>query len=407
MIDVMKAAAGTEAPTILFGAFDRHNFGDLLFPHIAAAMLPQANLVFAGLAERDLRQHGGHRVRALAGLARELGNSPVNIIHVGGEILACDAWQAAVMLSPPGQVQELVARYDTRPAERLAWAREMLGVAALAPYAVSREIFPRAGRILYNAVGGVDLDARAPSLRAEVFAKLQSADAVSVRDRRTLGHLEAQGVAASLVPDPAVMVAELFRTQIRQHGQRGEPAEIRRAFPQGYLAVQFSADFGDDATLSAIATQLDRISAASGHGIVLFRAGAAPWHDDPVCYQRLVTRMRATVKIFHSLVVWDICALIASSKAFCGSSLHGGIVAGAFALPHLYLLHPDQAGRPAKQTAYAETWKAPGLPVPVTVENMTEGTLLALAAERGQLEASAAVTAARYRQAFADLRCCL
>jgi len=24
------------APTIVFGAFDRHNFGDLLLPHIAA-----------------------------------------------------------------------------------------------------------------------------------------------------------------------------------------------------------------------------------------------------------------------------------------------------------------------------------------------------------------------------------
>jgi hypothetical protein len=29
-------------PTILLGAFDRHNFGDLLFPHLAAALLPVA-----------------------------------------------------------------------------------------------------------------------------------------------------------------------------------------------------------------------------------------------------------------------------------------------------------------------------------------------------------------------------
>jgi len=25
---------------VLFGAFDRHNFGDLLFPHLMAALLP-------------------------------------------------------------------------------------------------------------------------------------------------------------------------------------------------------------------------------------------------------------------------------------------------------------------------------------------------------------------------------
>ncbi|MBE0547855.1 MAG: polysaccharide pyruvyl transferase family protein, partial [Rubrivivax sp.] len=35
---------------ILFGAFDRHNLGDLLFPHIAAALLPGRTLVYAGLA---------------------------------------------------------------------------------------------------------------------------------------------------------------------------------------------------------------------------------------------------------------------------------------------------------------------------------------------------------------------
>ena len=45
-----------DIPTILFGAFDRHNFGDLLFPHVAAALLPGRKLAFAGLAERDPRQ---------------------------------------------------------------------------------------------------------------------------------------------------------------------------------------------------------------------------------------------------------------------------------------------------------------------------------------------------------------
>ena len=66
------------APTILFGAFDRHNFGDLLFPHIAAALLPGVEPIFAGLAERDLRPFGGHRVRALAELAAEYAPSPRN-----------------------------------------------------------------------------------------------------------------------------------------------------------------------------------------------------------------------------------------------------------------------------------------------------------------------------------------
>ena len=45
----------TARPCIIVGAFDRHNFGDLLFPHLAAAMLPGRELVFTGVAARDLR----------------------------------------------------------------------------------------------------------------------------------------------------------------------------------------------------------------------------------------------------------------------------------------------------------------------------------------------------------------
>src|SRR5512139_368676 len=163
-------AADTGTPVILFGAFDRHNFGDLLFPHIAAALLPAARLIYAGLAERDLRQHGGHRVRAIAELSRELGDDPVTLIHAGGELLTCDAWQAAVMLTPADQVQDIISRFDTRPAERLGWARGLLGMPDLAPYTVARALFPLAKQVIYNAVGGVDLDQREPALRAEVLA---------------------------------------------------------------------------------------------------------------------------------------------------------------------------------------------------------------------------------------------
>lgn len=115
---------------------------------------------------------------------------------------------------------------------------------------------------------------------------------MSVRDGQTLAHLAAAGITAHLLPDPAVMVAELFDARIRQHAAGGEMAQVLRTFPQGYLAVQFSADFGDDATLTTMAQQLDQVAAATGLGVVLFRAGAAPWHDDLACLQRVAARMR-------------------------------------------------------------------------------------------------------------------
>lgn len=388
-------------PTILFGAFDRHNFGDLLFPHITAALLERNNLIFAGLAERDLSCFDGHRVRALARLAADWDERPANIIHVGGELLTCDAWQAAVMLLPPDEVQNTIARFDRQSEERLEWVRSKLGISALAPYTVPRSQFPRESRIIYNAVGGVEFSELDPAMRTEVLANLKAANAVSVRDKQTLAQLEEAGITARLIPDPAVMVAVLFGRKIRQRAQEVEIAQILTAFPQGYIAVQFSADFGDDATLMEIAAQLDQVSISTGYGVVFFRAGAAPWHDDLHCYQRVAERMHVpSVKIITSLNLWDICALVAYSRIYCGSSLHGRIVAMAFALPRINLIHPDQVNRPAKQAAFADTWEEAGMPTTVEVNEIDHGIRHALLTDPRQLLQIAGKLVEHYRHGF-------
>ncbi|MCM5571142.1 polysaccharide pyruvyl transferase family protein [Burkholderiaceae bacterium FT117] len=424
-------------PVVLFGAFDRHNFGDLLFPHIAAAMLPDVEPLFAGLVERDMRALGGHRVRPLAGVPAALataaaltagGDRPgATLVHVGGEILTCDAWQAAVMLLPPELVQPTIGRLDAQPAQRIAWARSFLGGTGLAPYVASREGLPGIERVVYLGAGGTGLADCEPALRAEVIAKLSSADEVGVRDRHTLAQLRAAGIAARLMPDPAVMAAELFGDAIRT---RSGPAGIAGRFADGYLAVQFSADFGDDDTLDRLAAQLDRLAASTGLGVALFRAGAAPWHDDLGVLRRTAARLRpGSAAVFESLDLWDICALLAGSRGYCGSSLHGRIVATAFGLPRVNLLHPSTRPRRAgvaggyggdgdnggdrcdggeaptvgKQAAYAETWELPGLPTVAGVDDVAEAVGEALAADPAALAAHAASLAARYRRTFAEI----
>ncbi|MBS1169707.1 MAG: hypothetical protein H6R01_625 [Burkholderiaceae bacterium] len=397
----MNSPSADTTPLILFGAFDRHNFGDLLFPHIAAALLPDKNLLFAGLAERDLRAYGGHRVAALPGLLDELGGQKADLMHVGGEILTCSAWEAAAMLLPPETAQRTIVRLDARPQERPAWTREALRTDALAPYCVSRTRRKQINRVIFNAVGGVALDEIPASMRAEVLANLRAADAIGVRERHTLAHLSSAGITAHLMPDPAVMVAELFGDRIRQRCIQAEVAQIRQRFPHGYLAVQFSANFGDDATLSAIAAKLDQASAENGLGIVFFRAGAATWHDDLDVYRRCAARMTTTATaIFESLHLWDICALIAASRGFCGSSLHGRIVATAFALPHVSLLADESLPHASKQAAYASAWEPLAMIGMTGTRHLATQLAQALAANPELLRQTADRLAAEYRQGF-------
>lgn len=140
------------APLILFGACDRHNLGDLLFPHIAADLLAPREIVVAGLAACDLTPFGGHRVRAIGEVLREFPGA--TLIHAGGELLTCDAWEAAVMLLPAEEVPGIIARYDGRP-ERFDWAARFLGFPDRAPYCREKSQSPRHGERIFLGVGGV------------------------------------------------------------------------------------------------------------------------------------------------------------------------------------------------------------------------------------------------------------
>lgn len=392
--------ASMKRTTVLFGAFDRHNFGDLLFPHVLEALLPGENIVCAGLAERDMRPWGGHRVRAWHQLRDELKGAKVRLLHVGGELLTCSAWQAAVMLLPPQDAQAHIAYLERYAQEQAVWVRQMTGDDALAPYVMSRSRWPELASVAFHVVGGVNLPALPAPMQAEVLASLRSAHHVSVRDQTTQAHLRAAGLLPELVPDAAVRVAELFGATISQHAAQGEVLRLRETLPQGYLAVQFSAAFGDDATVATLAAQLDELAASTCLGMVLFRAGAAPWHDDLALLQRVAARMASPqVQVMQSLHLWDIIALIASSRGYCGSSLHGRIVAMAHALPRVGLAL-EHAGIGAKQRAFVQTWEPQEQPGVVCVADLAAAMQLALAMPSSRLADVANRLAAAHRQGW-------
>ena len=391
----MKTPATSEL--VLFGAFDRHNFGDLLFPHVMTALLPGRPFEFSGLVARDLQACGGHRVSALG--ARP---PPASLIHVGGELLTCTAWQAAVMLLDPAEAAAAIARYDDDPAAA-EWAARQLGTSRSIPYVAGRGAVAPGGRLIFNAVGGVEWTFLTAAQRVEVKAALVQADWVSVRDHVTQDALRAEGIDVPLCPDPAVMVAECCGEVIRQHQQQGTVKDIQSVFPQGYLACQFSGEFADDASLDALAQGLSQVAARTGLGLVLFRAGAAPWHDDPALIEKMQHRLPpGLARLFPSLHLWDICALIAASRGVVGSSLHGRIVALAYGLPRVSLIPPQQGGRPDKRTAFAETWEPQAVPRSVAASQIERAVMQALAVPASLLQENAAGLRERYLQSQAQ-----
>ena len=66
------------------------------------------------------------------------------------------------------------------------------------------------------------------------------------------------------------------------------------------------------------------------------------------------------LRIIESARLWDICALIATSRACIASSLHARIVATAFARPRLSLVPPGGSGQSRKLLTYLECWEPSG-----------------------------------------------
>jgi hypothetical protein len=371
-------------PLILFGAFDRHNLGDLLFPHLAARQAGRP-LVIAGLAARDLTAWGGHRVRAIGEVAQAWGDAPADLLHVGGEILTCSRFEAAVMLLPPDEAATPIRRFERHAAEGDRWAQEALDVPQQLAYVVPRSLFRRPRHFVFHGVGGVALDHLPAPLRDEALAALHVADRVCVRDATTHTHLAAAGIAADLAPDPAALTARLCSSEIARHAATGEGAALRARFPQGYLAVQFSADLGDDATLDQLATQLSEVQVESGLALVCFCAGLAPWHDDPTVYEGLLARLPpgSPTAIFRSAHIWDLGALLAHATAFCGTSLHGRIVASAFARPAVSLVR--RTSKLSKPAAYFATWDRGAGTSVATPEGLAAALETALSRDRAEL----------------------
>ncbi|MBI1285097.1 MAG: polysaccharide pyruvyl transferase family protein [Thiobacillus sp.] len=361
-------------------------------------MLPGQLVEFSALARRDLRAFGGHRVNSLEARAQAS-----DLIHVGGELLTCSAWQAAVMLLDREAATAVISRYDNDPVAAADWAARQLGTSRSMPYVVGRDALTPSGRLIFNALGGVEWTDLSAGQRNEVMAALRQADWVSVRDHVTQEALRAEGIDVPLCPDPAVMVVQCFGGVILNRQHADAVRAMRDAFPQGYLACQFSADFGDDVSLDALAQGLSRVLAETGLGLVLFRAGAAPWHDDPEPYERLQHRLPSgSARRFSSLGLWDICALIAASRGVACSSLHARIVALAYGLPRVSLMPPQQGERPDKRAAFAETWEPHAVPRCVAVNQVESAVLQALDLPAAMLLENAADLSAQYLRSQAQ-----
>lgn len=348
---------------LLVGAFERDNFGDMLFLLQTERLLTGVETTAAAPFACPVESILGRDVPSYGPLLRN-GDFD-HIWTVGGEVGATTLEDAFRMASTPAEYFEYSA---TRSAgARLEILRRLTGLDDMAtPYIPRPTAFHRnaGASLVLNSVGFINLTT-APRVRQDaVLEVLREADFISVRDRVSAAFLRDHHIDCTLAPD---LIQSISVTRPRPPIPRERTA-----------LIQVSDDYLGKYGHEVFAETLAKSQNLRDFELTLFVAGTAPGHDSIASYERVARHFQAVtpsrmIQLSDSRRPWERVDEVASAGLWIGSSLHGRIVAMAYDVPRVSLAK-------RKLTAYATTWD-PAMPHGVTPASLNAAVEVALSSK--------------------------
>lgn len=355
------------------GAYDRFNYGDLLFPKVLDCVANDselAPLIHMAVVGVDMRPKGGHLVQSTSRVTGSTAFAPRGLIVGGGEVLSATWSQALINLIPyPLDFVFRALRKTFGVARTDPVARLLLRGEWATPYVPSPEYCVEVP-VAFNAVGASSL----PNLRGgaldSVIGALTRARFVSVRDEIGLKAVRKFRADASLAPDSAAILRRIFPTS--------GATERTLVFQCSHQWLWDSSSVLDQ--LTDLSTEFDKV--------VLLPIGLAGGHGDHHALRSVQRQLAARGLDVEfpdtDVTVESIVTEIGGASLFVGSSLHGAITSMAFGVPHVALDNVD------KLTAYLQTWGDSLTPHDVPAAEIAAAGRKALGVSRDQLMLRAA-----------------
>lgn len=319
------------AKTILYGAFARHNFGDMLFPHILESLLKsnsiKTELEYCDIISRDMSEYGGHKVRSISDFFDY--EAQINVIHVGGEVGYCSL-DYAKMACQPSQINIHELNKISNSCMKMA-------------YLLSKSIFNQSNVFIANSIGGVSEAA---------LSEISTYEYIGFRDLPSYEQASKNKTAKyNLAPDSAVMSRYFFEEKISSRSQSKVIKDLNKSIGSNYIAIQISAGILNSRS-KELAQKFEEIISKTQLPIVFFCAGIAAGHDSlsllkAKFQKRLPTNM---THFFQGLNIWDICNLISNAKFVASTSLHVRILAQQYCVPRISIAPY------IKQVHFIEKW---------------------------------------------------
>ena len=331
-MNVERVGSGAVCDGALVGAFERENFGDLLFLDATRGFL-EGGIATAPSAG-DTRAFGGELVRSYFDLfSNERGIEYV--WTVGGEV-GSTTMEGARRMSGGASYESVFSA----------------GLNNHSPYVPRMSTYEStlSSPFVINSVGLAGLSMLRGMKRIELLGAVREATYVSVRDRTSSRLLNRLGIKHSVVPDIVHAHAECMV----------EGAPLMR----DVALIQCSSEAIARIGTSQFARYIVGSSALRGMRLRLFSAGSAPGHDSLDSLLQIKEHLDSLTAPDRTEISGSTSAVqraqeIAGSGLWIGTSLHGFILATSFGVPRVGI-------ELDKVAQYARSWgiEAPaGVPV--------------------------------------------
>ncbi|MGA1835723.1 polysaccharide pyruvyl transferase family protein [Herbiconiux sp. 11R-BC] len=364
---------------LLIGAYERENFGDLLFLLRTRAYLGDSETTASAPFSGEMLELLGERIPAYSEALAERPHDAVWV--VGGEVGGTTVSDAYRMSA----TDEEWTQYQQSP-QKERWARleQVSGMrVAASPYLPRMSAFPQTygSALVVNSVGLSGMRRLLGDRRDETLGAVREAAFVSVRDRQSSDLLRQLSITHTLAPD---LVHTLT---IDEPGIADKQSDLALVQVKGNVLSRYGA------------AELARVLATSrnlaDYRIRLFSAGSARGHDSFELYQDVVDEFRKMapgrqIDISTQMRPMDKAAEIASAGLWLGTSLHGLIISTAYDVPRV-ALELDKLVR------YAETWEET-MPFGVALDDIDAAVDSALAASEASVKSKRSLDLAQQAQ---------
>lgn len=367
----------------VLGAFDRNNYGDLLFPIVLEKHLQKrirslnTSFKYYGLRESDLSEFGAKVTKPIYNLNNI--NDEV-IILAGGETLGTTWFGMDACFPTDKKIKRMGYRILHNKLGKSLWVNKKIMskylVDNIHPWLPSKNKI-NSNNFIVNAVGGSDLSILTSSELDAVRNAICDSNYFAVRDEQTLSTLkEAFGEEVTrkikLVPDTVVAMDSVFSKQLLHEKLSEEASFYFLNNGNKYFVFQISEKVGTSYFEKIHNGLQNYLKENEDVNIVLLPIGRAEAHSDHRVLERIKEKLTEVInsdRIFlpESNTIFDTAYYIANSSGYTGTSLHGAITAIAYEVPHAAF--SDEI---LKLVSFLNTWKTTPI-VNIEITNIEKG----------------------------------